>query len=167
MVKIPFNAYFIYILYKSFIEDWYGTNCEEESWCKDDQRLVWLKDCRQRTKAVFHKTRCSSILEIHDIGFVQHYLLFIRITHYLVESMCCYLQWNGPDVYPYILVRTIRMIADVLNKHDLRRLILISIDRGQSWKMDDCKDHDHESGDVMVYNCHNECIVCNLHGNTI
>ena len=33
----------IYILQKSFVEDRYVTKCEEESWCKDDQWLVWLK----------------------------------------------------------------------------------------------------------------------------
>ena len=112
-------------------EDWYGINCEEESWCIDDQRLVWLKTTDLNECGLSQNTMSIWFSWFHDIGFVLYYLFISRITHITIERLLYdqTVKWSS-CIFIY------RYFSSIITYYSWSWSILI---------MDNFLDHDPES----------------------
>ena len=134
MVTTTSNAYYIlHILPELYLKIDSLQNCEEESWCKHDQRLVWLKIADKERVWSFTKQVVRKLSKFMT-------LVSFNIICYLSES---HIAWSEAWVAffsetvlvlsIYISVRMIRMISEVINDYDVWISLLTSFNLGESW----------------------------------
>ena len=139
MVTVTVNAYYIlHIIPELYLKIDSLQNCEEESWCKHDQRLVWLKIAdkervRSFTKRVVRKL--SKFMTLVSFNIIC-YLSESHITwskagiaffseRVLMSSIYIYIsQWERSEWSTKLSMIT------MFEYHYLYHLILVNLDNG-------------------------------------